>query len=245
MADSNESREAIPLTSVYSPVRGPGRFSVGWFKFVEEWSAGTWQRFDKTSGLPGTPIQSIAQSSDGTLWIGTRAQGLYRSAGDRFERVANEGPLCTQSVGAVLADREGSVWAGAVAGGLHRLSPRVLQFWSANAGLAPTVVSSAVEDGSGVMWVGTASRGIHQFENGRFTPLADSAVSDSQIIYCTTATSDGAIWARRRAVPVSIPAGAANEDISGSTRAWRSDSCHVRGRRNPVAWHLRLDPAEV
>ena len=160
-----------------------------------KWTGAKWQRFDTSNGLPAGPMQCLAQGSDGTLWVGTRGHGLYRSTGEGFVCAASDGPLATQSVGAVMSDREGSVWAGMVSDGLLRLSPRVLQYWSANANLAPTTVTSAVEDPAGGLLVGTASRGIQRFENRHFTPLADPAVSGTPIIYCTTATQDGAIWA--------------------------------------------------
>jgi signal transduction histidine kinase/sugar lactone lactonase YvrE len=160
-----------------------------------KWSSGVWKRIDAASALPKSIIQALAQGGDGTLWIGTRSDGLYRSSGETFVPAASDGPLATQSVGAVATDREGSVWAGAVSGGLHRLSPRALHYWSADAGLPPTAVTAVVEDGSGALWVGTANRGIHRFENGRFSPLADPGVTGNHsIIYCATATSDGGIW---------------------------------------------------
>lgn len=158
-------------------------------------SGGVWKRFDSADGLPKTVIQALAQSSDGTLWIGARNGGLYRLTGERFVRTADDGPLATQSVGAVMTDREGSVWAGAVSGGLHRLSPGVVQHWGADAGLAPTAVTSVVEDASGALFAGTANRGIFRFENGRFNALTDPVSAKDSIIYCTTATSDGGIWA--------------------------------------------------
>ena len=159
-------------------------------------SGGVWKRFDSASGLPKGIIQALAQSSDGTVWVGTRNGGLYRSMGERFLPAASEGALATQNTTAVIVDREGSVWAGAVSGGLHRLSSRVLDYWGANAGLPRTAVTSAVEEASGTLLVGTADRGIQRFENGRFSALPDPAVSaDHSIVYCTAATSDGATWA--------------------------------------------------
>jgi signal transduction histidine kinase/ligand-binding sensor domain-containing protein len=158
-------------------------------------SGDKWRHFDPSNGLPKAPIQSLARSSDGTFWVGVRGHGLFCSTGEQFVQPVSEGPLATQSVGALTTDREGSVWAGAVFGGLHRLSPRVLQFWDENSGLPPTTVTSVVEEASGALCVGTASQGLQRFENGRFTPLADPVAPGLPIIYCTTGTSDGAVWA--------------------------------------------------
>ncbi|HSI11252.1 MAG TPA: two-component regulator propeller domain-containing protein, partial [Chthoniobacter sp.] len=160
-----------------------------------KWSGANWQRFDTTNGLPAVPMQCLVQGSDGSLWVGTRGRGLYRSTAEGFVPAASAGPLATQSVAAVLIDRENSVWVGTVSEGLLRLSARMLQYWSANANLVPTTVTSVVEDPAGGLLVGTASQGIRRFENQNFTPLVDPAVSGTPIIYCTAATQDGAIWA--------------------------------------------------
>ena len=135
-------------------------------------SGGAWKRFDSASGLPKGVIQALAQSSDGTVWVGIRRSGLYRSIGERFFPAASDGPLATQSIANVITDREGSMWAGAVSGGLNRLSSRVLDYWGANAGNPPTAVTSAVEEASDALIVSTSDQGRKRFENGRFRSLS-------------------------------------------------------------------------
>jgi ligand-binding sensor domain-containing protein/signal transduction histidine kinase len=160
-----------------------------------KWSSHAWERFDTAPGQPGPPIQSIAQSTDGLLWIGRRGNGLHYFNRGAFGRFSEEGPLATQSVTTVKADREGSIWAGAVGGGLHRLAPRLLHFWDINAGVGATSATSVAEDSTGALWVGTTSRGIQRLDNGRFIPLEDPAVPADCIIYTTTAMPDGSVWA--------------------------------------------------
>jgi signal transduction histidine kinase/ligand-binding sensor domain-containing protein len=160
-----------------------------------KWSGGEWKQFDSSRGLPKSMIQALAQSADGSLWVGVRSSGLYRFHGEQFLPAEIGAPLSALSVGAVIHDREGSMWVGAVSGGLHRCSPRLLQYWGSEADLGPTAVTSVVEDESGGLIVGTASRGTQRFKDGRFSPLTDPGPSeDHALIYTTTSTSDGAIW---------------------------------------------------
>ena len=62
-------------------------------------------------GLPGGPVSSIAQTTDGYLWIGTE-KGLVRFDGLNFIRFepASLGPFEIGAVRAVLADAQGNLW---------------------------------------------------------------------------------------------------------------------------------------
>ena len=62
-------------------------------------------------GFPGGSVSSIAQTTDGYLWIGTE-KGLVRFDGLNFRRFepASLGPFEIGAVRAVLADAQGNLW---------------------------------------------------------------------------------------------------------------------------------------
>jgi ligand-binding sensor domain-containing protein len=62
-------------------------------------------------GFPADSVSSIAQTTDGYLWIGTD-KGLVRFDGLNFRRFEppSPGPFEIGAVGAVLADARGNLW---------------------------------------------------------------------------------------------------------------------------------------
>jgi signal transduction histidine kinase/ligand-binding sensor domain-containing protein len=97
------------------------------------------------SGYPN----SIAQTSDGYIWIGTQA-GLMRFDGVRFvsRMSAEQSRLPSSRVVSLLADPDGSLWVGTEMGLIHWKS----EAWST----FPDVrgrVNSMVRDATGAIWV--------------------------------------------------------------------------------------------
>jgi ligand-binding sensor domain-containing protein len=97
------------------------------------------------SGYPN----SIAQTSDGYLWIGTQA-GLMRFDGVRFvsRMSAGQSELPSSRVVSLLADPDGSLWVGTEMGLIRWKS----EAWST----FPDVrgrVNSMVRDATGAIWV--------------------------------------------------------------------------------------------
>lgn len=79
-----------------------------------------WQRHFSGSG-EGAPnaIRAIAQTPDGTIWLGT-TNGLYRYDGVRFERMPPSSPKPLQSdcIYALLVTPDGNLWIGHEWGGI-------------------------------------------------------------------------------------------------------------------------------
>jgi streptogramin lyase len=73
----------------------------------------SWQRWTREHGLPDNTVQSLLQTSDGYLWVGTRA-GLGRFDGLKwtvFNR-ANTSALVSDNCHALAQDIEGTLWIG-------------------------------------------------------------------------------------------------------------------------------------
>jgi len=123
-------------------------------------------------GLPQSSVESIAQTPDGYLWLGTQ-EGLARFDGIRinvFDK-SNTRALRHNRVTALLADHEGSLWVGTEGGGLARLRNRE---WTVpnDLGLPNQRVRSIAEDAEGTVWVGT-DEGLVRLNSG--SPPRDPA----------------------------------------------------------------------
>ncbi len=129
-------------------------------------------------GLAST-ILSLALDREGTLWLGTGAQGLLRLGAEGMAKpgaaqpgAAQPAPLVNpiqSSIYALLIDRAGSLWAGAEEG-LYRVDPRSLEVTSWRHDPAdPTSLSSGSvvdlhQDPAGRLWVATYGGGLNRFD---------------------------------------------------------------------------------
>src|SRR5687768_16620034 len=80
------------------------------------------QGWNTGEGLPQSSVESIAQTPDGYLWLGTQ-EGLARFDGVRFvvfDR-ANTPALGHNRITALAAGAEGALWIGTEGGGLTKM----------------------------------------------------------------------------------------------------------------------------
>jgi diguanylate cyclase (GGDEF)-like protein len=118
-------------------------------------------------GLPQSSVESMAQTPDGYLWLGTQ-EGLAQFDGIRittFDK-SNTKALRHNRVTALLVDRRGSLWVGTEGGGLARLRDRE---WTGlgDLGVPNPRVRALAEDAQGTVWVGT-DQGLVRWQAGRF-----------------------------------------------------------------------------
>jgi signal transduction histidine kinase/ligand-binding sensor domain-containing protein len=161
-------------------------------------------RWSTADGLPRDTVQTITQTPDGYLWVGTEA-GLVRFDGVRF--VAFEPPdvpsLRGANITALFAASDGSLLIGTLAGTVARYTPgpeggvRTLTVTAPHT--PPTYVRGFIEDREGALWVG-AWEGAYRADGTHLIPLK----SDAWGVYHFAADRDGALWAGSRTGLVQI-----------------------------------------
>ena len=117
----------------------------------------------------------MRQSNDGTLYIGTRGNGLYRLANNKLQRVEASALGIDQStakISALMFDRRGNLWLGCHLKGLLMLPQRPMQFgnWSfEDQGISlGSTISSVCEGDNGIIWCTVQGVGVYGFnDNGR------------------------------------------------------------------------------
>jgi signal transduction histidine kinase/ligand-binding sensor domain-containing protein/CheY-like chemotaxis protein len=123
-------------------------------------------KWTTNDGLAHDKVQSIAQTPDGYLWIGTPG-GIQRFDGLRFSAIYpdNRKDLEKLSARAMLAARDGSLWIGTDSGPLLRWKDRKWQIFEAAQEPLPLVVRALTEDESGAIWIGAAT-GLFRWRKG-------------------------------------------------------------------------------
>src|SRR5262249_22726998 len=105
--------------------------------------------------IPKIEVRSLFSERDGTLWVGTNGDGIYRYK-DRAARVFTTADgLPNDVILTVLTRHDGSIWTGANCGGISRFDGTRFKTYSEADGLSNSCVFALAEDTRDDLWVGT------------------------------------------------------------------------------------------
>ncbi len=105
------------------------------------------------------PVTAILHDSDGTTWIGTEGDGLYRYQEKSRAHFEKGGGLLSDWIRTLYVDAQGTLWIGTAGGGLSRWHNGQLTAFATREGLPDNTISQILEDGKGRLWLGS-NRGI-------------------------------------------------------------------------------------
>ncbi|NJO87569.1 MAG: hypothetical protein HC831_00360 [Chloroflexia bacterium] len=145
---------------------------------------------DKLQELESTNIQSIDIDKNGTLWIGSVANGLFKYANGQLEKVKEIVSLEKSIVSLVYSDNEGNTWIGTESGLLYRYDGK--KYTRIFHDRVENSISSAARDKKGNYYFGTRN-GLFRYENDTIVKLAyeinfinDITVDDSDKLWLST-----------------------------------------------------------
>jgi signal transduction histidine kinase/ligand-binding sensor domain-containing protein len=104
---------------------------------------------------------------DGTVWVGTADQGLFRVRVDGTDHFGETDGLSGNSVSSLYEDREGDVWVGTKKG-LDRFRNLFVETISTSEGLAGDSVHSVATSASGGVWIGNKGS-LSYLKSGKIT----------------------------------------------------------------------------
>ncbi len=148
-----------------------------------------------TSGFTNHFVNTLYESRDSTLWIGTNG-GVYTYRSGKLTDVGRLTGLSNLAVNAIREDRYERLWV-ATSDGLYMLAPsttgwRRSSYRTAD-GLSHPFVKSLLIDGDRV-WIGSRE-GLDVYENGKITKIPWAASTSSQFIQWMEKSRDGILWA--------------------------------------------------
>ena len=118
------------------------------------------------------PIKAFAREPDGTLWVGTRGNGLYRRKDNHWDRFGRNSGLLSNIIRCLYLDPEGRLWVGSDGGGLSLgLDNERFISVTAQEGLPNNTVSQILLDPQGRLWVGT-HRGLAVYDKTALASIA-------------------------------------------------------------------------
>jgi signal transduction histidine kinase/ligand-binding sensor domain-containing protein len=125
---------------------------------------------------PNSAVLSMAETSDGKVWLGTRDRGLFYLSQGRV--VASDEKLPSAQVNSLLAVDPGELWIGTNAGLVQAKAPLPLRH---------TPILAMVRDHDANIWVGTAT-GLGRVNANGF------AMDSSEAVTALFVDRDGNLW---------------------------------------------------
>lgn len=168
--------------------------------FQERWFQIPWE--DEARPIE---ILSLGLDSRGSLWLGTRTQGLWRFQTDLPETINDADGLPGRIVRNSALTPDGTVWIGCE-GGLASWKRGELKIWNGAQGLAGRRILALKTDQSGTLWVST-ELGLFRREESRFVAVRNFTANSVGGI---SESTDGQIWL----------ATSGNGVLRGSERGW-------------------------
>ena len=145
-------------------------------------------------GLPQPFVRSIAQSSDGFLWVGTEG-GAARFDGVRFVAArSTEDPAATKGVIRFIATApDGSTWLATDSSGLIRFKDGLARHFKTANGLPTDTVRSLLIDPKGIVWAGTYG-GLVRIDGTKVRVYTTRDGLSDDHVHSLFRDSDGTIW---------------------------------------------------
>ncbi|MCP5049388.1 MAG: response regulator [bacterium] len=160
-------------------------------KQVTQYMIDTW---GLEEGLPQMSVETVTQTRDGYLWLGTR-EGLVRFDGLRFKVYDKRsvGELSHNYITVLLEDHRGALWIGTYGGGLTRMKDGKFTTYTTRNGLLGNIVRDLAQDPDRNLWIATQS-GLNLLKNGRFQSYTTAQGLPGNRIESLCPGSGGDVW---------------------------------------------------
>jgi ligand-binding sensor domain-containing protein/signal transduction histidine kinase len=162
-------------------------------KTISQFALDKWRTSD---GLPEMAVQTLLQTFDGYLWIGTQ-EGLARFDGSRFAvfNHANTRALRSDLVLALAEDGEHHLWIGTIDGVVEYL-PETGEFLAVGRsdGLHVNQVSTMVSDPDGSIWIGGDGGLDHVVPGSGVRNFSFKSDASDGIVSGAVIDASGALW---------------------------------------------------
>jgi signal transduction histidine kinase/ligand-binding sensor domain-containing protein len=150
------------------------------------------QKFRTLPSLSGYPITAITQTADGTIWLGSKGEGVFHYVDGQTRHLSTKDGLVSDVILTVAADQDGSLWIGTPDGLNHLRGEKIESYTSAD-GLPDDFIRSLYADRDGSLWVGTR-RGLAHRQNGHFIILSRADGLTSELIGAMLRSTSNDLW---------------------------------------------------
>ncbi len=154
-------------------------------------SHGRWEVILKPAELDHAKLPAMFVDREGSLWLGSTRDGLYRVKDSKFANLTEAEGLSGNPVFAVYRDRRGVLWIGTSAGLDRREPDGKIRRVQVPAGRADAEIRAIGEDREGTIWVG-GDWGLAAERQGRFRKVR--LAEQPAAVRALTTRRAGGVW---------------------------------------------------
>ena len=138
-------------------------------------------------------FNSFFEDREGSIWLATDGQGLYRIRKQAISVLSKEDGLPDRNIYPIYQGRTGAIWIGTWDACLVRLSGGVLRTFSIADRLLSRRINSISEDREGFLWVATPA-GLQRMRNGRFELVRNESLQGRDEVRAIHQDREGTLW---------------------------------------------------
>jgi ligand-binding sensor domain-containing protein/signal transduction histidine kinase len=138
-------------------------------------------------------FNSFFEDREGSIWLPTDGQGLYRVRKQAISMLSNDDGLPDRNIYPIYQDRSDAIWIGTWNGGLVRFSHGKFTTFSTANGLISNRIQSIGEDHDGVLWVAT-SPGLQRMRNGSWEGVQNELFPSGEDVRAIHQDPEGSLW---------------------------------------------------
>jgi ligand-binding sensor domain-containing protein/signal transduction histidine kinase len=120
-------------------------------------------------------VTTIVTVPDGSMWLGTDGNGLYRLINGGIQHIDRRDGLLSDAVRTLYLDAQGTLWIGTADEGLGRWRDGRIASFTTREGLPDNDISQILEDDAGRLWLGS-SGGIACVNKDRLEEIATGKI---------------------------------------------------------------------
>ncbi len=140
-----------------------------------------------------SPVLSVLPTADGTIWVGTEGQGLYRLRNGSWTNFYPNQGIANAFVWSLAADSAGQIWAGTWGGGLYAQKDDAFVLVTAPGTNSFTVPIPALLFVGDELWAGTPA-GALRYYNGNLERFSDIAGQPFGDVRAIAKDKSGTMW---------------------------------------------------
>jgi PAS domain S-box-containing protein len=141
-------------------------------KFDDSWNQGALKK--------STINDVLVSSADGSVWISTTYEGIFRLKNDKLEQFTEADGLPTNLINSISEDPAGYLWIGTEEG-LARYQNGAFKTYSMQNGLSRNQVFAIIEDNFGNLWL-SSNHGIQRITKSQFDDLDRGKISRLHVV---------------------------------------------------------------